>query len=179
MAIASTAQPESPPPPKQRRIAHIQVDTGSSSSNHPRLHTPPFDFSPSLPLLDPPAALDLLQLPGDGRTVPSGRFFDDVLLSLHTRTYRTTDEGDNEDSDDALEGGAIEAADDPGTDDSWDEEDVEDEVEPHEGIASDWDILAEEFIVEAERLGKFEVSLLHTPVTYGVFAFRRVFHLGP
>jgi len=181
LAIASTVQPESPPPPKRRRIAHIQADTGSSSSDQPQLHTPSFDFSPSLPSLDPPAALDLLQSPGDGRTIPSGRFFDDVLLSLHARTHRTTDESDNEDSDDALEGDAAEAANtiDPGTDDSWDEEDVEDEVDPREGIVSDWDTLAEEFIVEAERLGKFEVSLLHTPVTYGVFAFRRVFHLGP
>jgi len=118
-------------------------------------------------LLDPPTALDLLQSPGDGRTIPSGRFFDDVLLSLHARTHRTTDESDNEDSDD-------EAADtiDPGTDDSWDEEDIEDEVDPREGIVSDWDILAEEFIVEAERLRKFEVSLLQTPVIYDVFTFR-------
>src|SRR6266581_1079053 len=174
LAIASTVQPGSPPPPKRRRIAHIQADTGPSSGDHPQLHTPLFNFSPSNPLLDPPTALDLLQSPGDGRTIPSGRFFDDVLLSLHARTHRTTDESDNEDSDD-------EAANtiDPGTDDSWDEEDIEDEVDPHEGIVSDWDILAEEFIVEAERLRKFEVSLLHTPMIYDVFMFRRVFHLGP
>lgn len=155
--MASTGQPESPPPPKRHRIAHIQADTGSSS----------FNFSPSLPLLDPPAALDPLQSPGDGRTIPSSRFLDDVLLSLYTRTHRTTNESDNEDSDNALEGDAADAADtiDPGTDDSSEEEDVEDEVDSHEGIVSDWDVLAEEFIVEAERLHKFEVSLLHTPVT--------------
>jgi hypothetical protein len=36
-------------------------------------------------------------------------------------------------------------------------------VDPREGIVSDWDLLAEEFIVEAEELGKFEHSLSHTP----------------
>jgi hypothetical protein len=35
-------------------------------------------------------------------------------------------------------------------------------VDPREGIVPDWDMLAEEFIVEAEELGKFEHSLLHT-----------------
>ena len=32
----------------------------------------------------------------------------------------------------------------------------------HEGIVLDWDLLAKEFIVEAEGLDKFEHSLLHT-----------------
>ena len=40
---------------------------------------------------------------------------------------------------------------------------MEGNVDPHGGIVSDWDILAEEFIVEAKELGKFECSLLHTP----------------
>ena len=35
-------------------------------------------------------------------------------------------------------------------------------VDSHEGIVSDWDLLAEEFIVEAEEHGKFEHLLLHT-----------------
>jgi hypothetical protein len=39
---------------------------------------------------------------------------------------------------------------------------MEGDVNPREGIVSDWDILAEEFIVEAEELGKFERSLMHT-----------------
>ena len=51
----------------------------------------------------------------------------------------------------------VEAADsvDHKTDD-WNGEDVamEGDVDPREGIVSDWDLLAEEFIVEAEGLGK-------------------------
>ena len=39
---------------------------------------------------------------------------------------------------------------------------MEDDVDPCEGIVLDWDILAEEFIVEAKELGTFEHSLLHT-----------------
>jgi len=35
-------------------------------------------------------------------------------------------------------------------------------VDLHEGIVSDWDLLAEEFIVEAKELDKFGHSLLHT-----------------
>ena len=40
---------------------------------------------------------------------------------------------------------------------------MEGDVDLHEGIVSDWDLLAEEFIVEAEELSKFEHSLFHTP----------------
>ena len=91
-------------------------------------------------MLDSPAASDLLQSPGDGRTIPSGRFVDNVLLGLHARTHRTTDESNNKDSEDALEGDAAEDADaiDPGADDFWDGEDVniEDEVGPREDIVS-------------------------------------------
>jgi hypothetical protein len=90
-----------------------------------------------------------------------------VLLNLHTRTYRAIGESDNKDSEDALDGDAAEAADyiGPGTDDFWDGEDVdmEDEVDLHRGIISDWDLLTKEFIVEAEELGKFQHSLLYTP----------------
>jgi hypothetical protein len=39
---------------------------------------------------------------------------------------------------------------------------MEGDVDPREGIISDWDLLAEEFIMEAEELGKFKHSLLHT-----------------
>jgi hypothetical protein len=174
---------ESLPPPKRRHITHFQADTGSSSSDHPQLHTSSFDFSPSLPLLDPPAALDLLQSPGDRCTIPSGHFVDNTLLSLHAQTHRTTDESDNEDSEDALEGDAAEAADTINlrTDDFWDGEDIdiEGEVDPCEDIISDWDILAQDFIVEAERLHKLGGSLLHTLVTHQRFAFRRVFYLRP
>ena len=50
---------------------------------------------------------------------------------------------------------------DPRTDDREDV-DMEGEVDPHKGIVSDWDILAEDFIVEAHERGMFEHSLLHT-----------------
>jgi len=40
---------------------------------------------------------------------------------------------------------------------------MEGDVDPREGIVSDWDLLAEEFIVEAEELGKFWNSSLHSP----------------
>jgi hypothetical protein len=96
----------------------------------------------------------------------SGRFADNVLLNL-ARTCRTTNQSDDEDSEDALEGNAVEAADsvDHETDDFWNGEDVavEGDVDPREGIVSDWDLLAEDFIVEAEELGKLEYSLLYTP----------------
>jgi len=39
---------------------------------------------------------------------------------------------------------------------------MEDEVDPHEGIVSGSDILVEEFIAEAEELGKSKHYLLHT-----------------
>jgi len=150
-------------------VTDFQADANSSSGGDPdpELHALSFEFNPSLPLLDPAAASDLLQSPGDARTEASGRFLDDVLLDLHTRTHRTTDDNDNEDSEDAPEGGAVEAADaiDPETNDFSDGEDIdiEGDVDPREGIVSDWDLLTEEFIVEAEELGKFEHSLLHTP----------------
>ena len=44
-------------------------------------------FNPSLPLLDPPPALNLLQLPGAALTEASGPSVDDVLLNLHARTH--------------------------------------------------------------------------------------------
>jgi hypothetical protein len=180
--LASIGQHESPPPPKRRRITHFQADA-SSSSGHPQLDAPSFEFNPSLPLVDPPAASDPLQSPVDAQTEVSGRFFDDVLLNLHTQTHQTTDDSDSEDFEDALEGDGVEAAHtiDPETNDFRDREDTdtEDDVDPREGIVSDWDILAEEFIVEAEKLGKFEYSLSHTPWLTGVFVLRRVFYLGP
>ena len=82
------------------------------------------------------------------------------------RTHRATDESDI-DCEDALEGDATEAADSigPGNDGLWNGEDVntEGEVDPREGIVSDSDIVAEEFIVEAEEFGKPKHYLLHTP----------------
>jgi hypothetical protein len=38
---------------------------------------------------------------------------------------------------------------------------MEGEVDPCKGIILDWDILAEDFIMEAVELGKFEYFLLH------------------
>ena len=93
------------------------------------------------------------------------------------------DDSDSEDFEDALEGDGVEATHtiDPETDDFGDGEDIdtEDDVDPCEGIVSDWDILAEELIVGAEKLGKFEYSLSHTPWLTGIFVLRRVFYLGP
>jgi hypothetical protein len=174
---------ESPPPPKRRRIAysqagqesfiirpckqkqsrtdnnsstsHSRADASSSSSDHPQLHAPSFEFNPSLP-----------SPPEDARTEASGLLVDDALLNLYARTHRTTDQSDDEDSEDAFEGDAVEAADygDQETDVLWDGEDVavEDDVDPREGIVSDWDLLAEKFIVEAEELSEFGHSSLHT-----------------
>jgi hypothetical protein len=157
----------SPPPPKRRRIAHSQADAGSSASAHPQLYAHSFEFDPSPPLHDVSAASSLLQPPGDAPTNAPSHLVDDVLRNFHARTHWTTDKSDNKDSEDTLEGDAVEAADSigPKTDDFWNREDVdmEGDVDPREGIVSDWDILAEEFIVEAEELGKFERSLLHTP----------------
>jgi len=149
------AQAQAPPPPKQCCIANFQADAGSSSSGHPQLHAPLFD-------LDPPADLGLLQLPEDACTVPSHRFVDEVLLDLHARTHRITNETDDESSEDALKGDTDSV--DPGIDDFQNGEDVdmEGEVDLHEGVVLNWDMLDEEFIVEAEGLGKFEHSLLHT-----------------
>src|SRR5712691_9180818 len=52
---ASIGQHESPPPPKRRHITDFQADV-SSSSGYPQLDAPSFEFNPSLPLVDPPAA---------------------------------------------------------------------------------------------------------------------------
>ena len=126
-------QPESPPP-KWRRTAHFQAGQESfiippdkqkqsrtenipstsrsrvDASDHPQLHAPsPDEFSPSLPF-DPPPASNLLRPPGDALIEASGLFIDDVLLNLHTRTHRTTDQSDGEDSEGALEEDAVKAA---------------------------------------------------------------------
>jgi len=137
------------------RIANFQADAGSSSSGHPQLHTPLFN-------LDPPADLGLLQLPEDAHTVPSRRFVNEVLLDLHAQTHRITDETDDESSEDALKGDTDSV--DPRIDDFQNGEDVdmEGKVDPREGVILNWDMLDEEFITEAEGLGKFEHSLLCT-----------------
>ena len=142
------------------------MNASSSSSGHPQLPTHSFKFNPSLPLLDPTTVSSLLQPPEDACTKASSDFVKGILLNLHAQMHWSTDQSNNEDFEDALEGGAVEAAHsiDPETDDLWNGEDVdlEDDVDPCEGVVSDWDILAEEFIVEAKELGKFEHSTLHT-----------------
>jgi hypothetical protein len=176
-------QPESLPPPKRRRVAHFQAgqelirpgkqkqsrtdnnsstshsDAVFSSSDHPQLHIPSFEFNPSLPLLDPPPTSNLLQSPGDALTEASGLFVDDVSEYEDSEDRRTTDQSDDEDSEGALGGDAVEAADyvDHGTDDFWNGEDVAEEgdADSREGIVPDWDLLTEEFVVQAEELGKF------------------------
>jgi hypothetical protein len=122
-------------------------------------------------LLDPPSTLS----PGDAVTEVPGRFVDDVLLNLYARTHRTTNQSDGEDSEGALEGDLVEDSDpdpdpdpdpvDHRADDFWNGEDVasEGDVDPREGVLSDWDLLTEEFIVKAEELSKFEHSLLRAP----------------
>jgi len=99
-------------------------------------------------------------------TIPSGCVVNNTLLNLHAQTHQATDESENENSEDTLKGDAAEAVDSvsPGTNDLWNEEDfgTEEEVDPHEDIVLNWDILAEEFIVEAEELSKSKHSLLHT-----------------
>jgi len=127
-----------------------------------RSRTDNISSNPSLPLLDPPPASNLLQPPEDALTEASGLFLDDFLLDLHTRTHQTTDQSDDEDSEGALEGDAVEAGDYVvhETDDFWNGEDVD--MDPREGIVSGWDLLGEDFIVEAEELRKFGHSLLHT-----------------
>ena len=149
------AQAQAPPPPKWHHIANFQADAGSSSSGHPQLHAPLFD-------LDPPADLGLLQSPEDAHTVPSHCFVDEVLLDLHAQMHRITNKTDDKSSEDTLKGDTDSV--DPGIDDFQNGEDVdmEGEVDLHEGVVLNWDMLDEEFIVEAEGLGKFEHSLLHT-----------------
>jgi len=155
------AQAQAPPPPKQRCIANFQADAGSSSSGHPQLHAPLFD-------LDLPADLGLLQSPEDACTVPSRHFINEVLLDLYARMHRITDKTDDKSSEDALKGDTDSV--DPGIDNFQNGEDInmEGKVDPREGIVLNWDMLDEEFIAEAEGLGKFEHSLLHT-LTYRCF----------
>ena len=134
--------------------AHSRVD----ASDHPQLPAPSFDDDP------PPASF---QPPGKALTEASGHFVND------TRTHRTTDQSDDEDSEGALEGDAIEASDyvDHETDDFWNGEDVavEDNVDPCEGIVLDWELLTEEFIVEAEELSKFGGFFIAYLVTHLLF----------
>ena len=166
-AEALLVQYEALPPPKRRRITHFQADASSSSGRHPQSCTPEFKLDPPLPSLDRPADLDQFQSLGDVRTVPSHHLVNDVLLDLHARTHRNTDESDDKGSEDALEEDAVEAADsiDPGTDNR---EDIgmEGKVDSCEGVVSDWDILAEDFIAKAEELGKFEPFLIAYSVTH-------------
>ena len=79
----------------------------------------------------------------------------ELLTKVTTRILKVLSGGD-----------AVEAPDyvDHETDDSRDGEDVavESDADPREGIVSDWDLLTEDFIVQAEELGKFGHSLLHT-----------------
>jgi len=154
----------SPPPCKQHRTGHFQVGASSSSSSHPQFHAPLFEFNPSLPFLDLPEASNLLQSPGYAHTIPSGHVVDNILLNLYAWTHQATDESNNEDSEDALGGDVTEAA-GPGTGNLWNGEDIdmEEEEDPHGDITLHWDILAQDFIVEAEELGKSKHSLLHTP----------------
>ena len=194
---------ESPPPPKRRRVAHFQAgqeslitrpgkreqprtgnnpstshsraDASSSSSDHPppQLHVPPFDFNPS-----PPASPAR-----DALTEASGPSVGNVLLNPYARRHLTTVQSDDEDPEDVLEGDLVEAVDlvDHNTSDFSDGEDVtvEGGVDPREGIVSDWDLLAEELIVETEELGEFEHSLSHAPPRLtGISVYRRVFYLG-
>ena len=126
---------------------------------------PSFEFNLSLPFLDPPPALNSLQSPRDESDKVSGHFADDFLLS-QAQTHQTTDQNDDEGSENALEGDAVRAADsiDHKTDRFWNRENVaiKCDVDLREGIVLDWDLLAKEFIVEAEKHGQFEHSLLHT-----------------
>ena len=160
-------QPGSPPPPKRRRITHFQAESpvitsdkqkqartdNVSSSSHSRvdtsdhqLHAPSFDeFDPSLPLLNPSPAPNLLQLPRDALTEASGPLHD-FLLNLHTQKHRTTDQSDDEDSEGpgAVEGDVVEGLEaanyvDHESDGFHNEEDIalEGDADPREGIVSD------------------------------------------
>src|SRR5258708_20351958 len=157
--------PESPPPPKQRRTAHFQVGQEAcimTTKKQKWSRTDNIFSNPSLPLLDPPHASNLLQPPEDALTEVSGLFLDDFLLDLHTWTHQTTDQSDDEDSEGALKGDTVEAGDYVvhKTDDFWNGQNVN--VDPHEGIVLGWNLLGEDFIMEAEELHKFGHSLLHT-----------------
>jgi len=85
-AQAPIVQHESLPPPKRHCITH-QADASPSSSGRPQLHALLFDSDLPLPFLNPPADLDLPQLPEDTCTVPPRRFADNVLLDLHAWTH--------------------------------------------------------------------------------------------
>ena len=176
-------QPESSRPPKRRRIAHFQTESPIitpdkqrrsrtdnisfsshsrvDASDHPQLHAPSLDeFNPSLPLLDPPAS-NLFQPQGDALTEASSVFIDNFLRNLLTRTHQSDDEG----SEGAFEGDVAEAADvdhDTGNSKNGEGVTVEGDANPREGVVSDWNLLAEEFIVEAKELGNFGYYLLHT-----------------
>src|SRR5260221_9311741 len=106
--------------------------------------------------------MTLIPQAGYTLTEASGLFLDNFLLDLHTRTHQTTDQSDDEDSEGALKGDAVEAGNYivHETDNFWNGEDVD--MDPHEGIVSGWDLLGKDFIVEAEELCKFGHSLLHT-----------------
>jgi len=116
--------------------------------------------------------MNLPQLPGYAHSIPSSQFVNNVPLNLHTRTCWAINESNNK-SEDALNGDAAEATDptSPGTDGLWNGEDIdmEDKVDPCEGIVLDSDILVEEFLAEAEELGKSKYYLLHTLWVTGVF----------
>jgi len=165
----------SPPPCKRHRTGHFQVDASSSSSGHPQFHAPSFKFNPSLPFLDVPEASNLLQSPGYARTIPSGCVVDDILLNIYAQTHWATNESNNKDSEDTPKGDATGAADSisPGTGDLWNGEDIdmEEEEDPCGDVVSHWDILAEDFIAEAEEFGKSKDSLLHTLWLTSVFGF--------
>ena len=172
-----------PPPPFYAPSADPSPPFHAPSADRPPpFHVPSFDTDLSPPFLDPPADLDLPQPPS---TVPPRprRSFDDILLGLHGRTHRNPDESNDEDSEDAPEEVAAEDPElvDPGTDDVWNEEDAdtEDELDLREGVVSDWDILAEKFITEAEEFGMSVQFFIAYSVTHRRFVFRSVFHLGP
>ena len=99
-----------------------------------------------------------------------GLVVDDFLRNFHTQTHQIADQSDNEfsESDEDLE--AADYVDDK-CDDSRNREDnaMEGDADPHEGIVSDWDLLTEKFIVKAGELGNFGHSLSHTSRLTGFF----------
>ena len=99
-----------------------------------------------------------------------GLLVDDFLRNFRTQTYQIADQSDDEDSEGDKN---LEAADyvDDECDDSQNEEDnaMKGDADPREGIVSDWDLLTEKFIVEAEELGNFGQSLSHTLQLTGFF----------
>src|SRR5713226_1278248 len=79
-------RPESPPPPKWRRTAHFQVGQESfiiTPDKQKQSHTDNISSNPSLPLLDPPPASNVLQPPEDALTEERspGNFFRRLLSS--------------------------------------------------------------------------------------------------